>query len=295
MIYLFYLNGNDIVEFLEKNMVFYSRLAVLVSIVCAGALHIVSFLGGSVYFGLQNTVAFISLSYGLVYKRFFILSVSLLSIVLSGKRGGMLGALFMIFYFLFVKLFFYKSKYAFYSLMLGFFAGGMYIVFGKIPESIAHRFAQFSGSGPIDWNAATAGRIDEISSALSVIRENHYIGLWGMGHGAAIDINGAVDSTVHFSPLGLTMIVGSVFAVLIYAYFFCFVVKGVFVLSKKHGNEIYQVWFLVFLGEFLFSFTAFTLLQSYMLWLSLGVVVYYFSLNDSGGQRLKKSTDGRSL
>lgn len=286
MICFFYLNGCAVVDFLDYNSLFISRLSLVVSSLSAISLHAVSFAGGAVYFGLQNTLVLIPLSYGLVYSRFSFVMISLLVVGLSGKRGGMLAAFCVVLYYIFVKVFFYRSKVALRFMVLFFMVAFALLAFGYVPQSISKRFEQFQGGSEVDWNAATAGRVDEISAALSVIKEDYFVGLWGMGHGAAVDINGAIDSTVHFTPLGLTMIVGVGGAIIVYSYFLSFIVRSIKFFSGRH--KVFELWFLVFLGEFVFSFTAFTLLQSYLLWLSFGVVIFYFS-EKRGVSRLAES------
>ena len=232
--------------------------------------------GYNVYFGLQCDLAFLGLAFGLVKKRWLLVTISLTIIILAGKRGVMLGSLSIVITWILYSLAFEKkSTFVFYLIAI-FLIGGTLTSLDMIPNNISSRFSQFTSEGPIDWNRATAGRAAEIEQVLQQIESAPILALTGRGLGATIRINGIDDSTVHFTPLALLLIFGTPITVMIYFNFWRTIVKSGRRIIKFHpSNRIQFVWLLVLIGQLTFSFTAFTILQSYLLWISFAITQSY--------------------
>ncbi|MTZ15526.1 hypothetical protein GNE00_17380 [Pseudomonas sp. JL972] len=270
--------------FVEKELMM-ARVSVLVLAVAVFAMYVAAASGYSVYFGLQSTIAFISLAYGLARNRWKFIVVSLVLIVASGKRGVMLGAVSMIFFYVFYLV--SSGRIRVFFLLLFFLLSAAVITyqFDLVPQSISSRFSQFTSEGTLDWDRATAGRLTEVRAVMSVLDMHPSVLYFGSGFGAVIDIAGMKDSTVHFSPFGLMLIFGLPITLLIYLFVACVIGLGYF-LSLNRGfpfRENILLWTLVLVGELVFSFTAFTILQSYVLWLSVLAVL---SFSKAGEGRL---------
>lgn len=265
-----------IIAFLTKNDKKIAIFSMLSMSLAVGGLYLSSFIGVGVYFGLQSTVAFVSLSYGLVYRNFLFSVVSLMLIVLSGKRGAMLAAVAILLMYLFVLLYSGEIR-RFFVIFCGIVFVSLGAFFsGLVPESILSRFEQFTSGEPTDWNKATAGRMTEINSVIEIVTRNPEVLVHGLGLGAAIkDPSGASDSTIHFSPFGLMLIWGLPLTILFYIPLIFYFALGVYMSGKKffrHKEKVF-FWNLIFIGELAFSFSAFTILQSMMLWLSLAAII----------------------
>src|SRR5690606_21334008 len=116
----------------------------------------------------------------------------------------------------------------------------------------------------------TAGRNEEIEYVMAVLRDDPYAFWFGSGLGAGFtDDAGNFKSTVHFSPAGLILKYGLLWMIAIYSAFLWVIIRGLLWI-KIIGNEsrVYQFWYLVFIGELVFSFSAYTLFQSFMLWMA---------------------------
>lgn len=255
--------------------------------VAIGGLYLASYMGFGVYFGLQSTLAFIGLSYGLVHRKAIFIVISIALIVLSGKRGAMLAGLLVVFAYLIFLLHSRQLK-RFAIILSGMFLVTFIAYFaGLVPESILMRFEQFSSGGVPDWDKATAGRMTEVEEVLRLIDSRPLILVHGLGLGAAINMPGGVsDSTVHFSPLGLILMLGLPLTIVFYIAMFFYAAKGIYLAGHRKflHRKSTLFWSLIFIGELAFSFSAFTILQSTVLWLSLAAIIA-LSKEYSGSRR----------
>jgi len=274
---------DECIRFLAGNERLLASLALIVLSVSVVLMYFAAAAGYSVYFGLQSTVAFIPLAYGLVNRRWRFVVLSLVLIVASGKRGGMLGAFFVI--FVYVGYLVFVGRIKLFLLLLALFVSFALAVyfFDLVPESILARFSQFASDGPIDWDRATAGRFTEVKAVFDVLDRSPYVLIFGSGLGAVIEVGGVEDSTVHFSPFGLMIAFGLPLTLIIYFFMFSVFARGIacsIVSGVVKGRHV-MMWTLVFVGEFFFSFTAFTILQSYILWMSVLAII---SFSGKGGR-----------
>jgi hypothetical protein len=274
MFFLAFARSDAIALYLIENEKIISLILLGVMAFSIFLMYIASMAGFSVYFGLQSTILFVPLAYGVVYRKFGLILIALALIILSGKRGSMLGAVG-VFSAYFFALFISGRIRLFLALLLSFIiiAGGVFY-FDLLPSSIVARFSQFTSGEAVDWNRATAGRMSELDAVFELLEKYPNILFFGSGLGAAIEIGGTIDSTVHFSPFGLMIIFGAPLAMFLYVYLFSIALRGLWVgvLGKQGGNKHLLLWSLVLVGEMFFSFTAFTILQSYMLWISIAAV-----------------------
>jgi hypothetical protein len=123
----------------------------------------------------------------------------------------------------------------------------------------------------ISLNVATQGRADEVTAAVETL-DSGGPSAWilGCGLGATIvTANGeATDSTVHFSPVALTLLCGAPLAAAVFI-FVALLIVHTLIRSADGACRGTQVLALVAAGEFVFSFSAFTFLQSPTLWMCL--------------------------
>lgn len=268
----------DILGFLGRHERTVAFLALISTSIAVIGLYAASFIGFGVYFGLQSTLAFVALSYGLVYKSSVFAIGAVILIVLSGKRGAMVGAVAVILAYLFFLLYSRQAKRFVVILLALFFVSFTAFFAGLIPESILSRFDQFTSGETTDWNKATAGRMTEVEGVFEVFEAHPEVLIHGLGLGAAIeDPSGVSDSTIHFSPFGLILLWGLPLTILFYMSMFYYAIKGFYVAGR--ANYFYRksmlFWSLILTGELVFSFSAFTILQSMMLWLAAASVMAF--------------------
>lgn len=95
----------------------------------------------------------------------------------------------------------------------------------------------------------------------------------GQGYGATwINEEGEPDSTVHFSPVAVSLIYGAPMAVLIYVAMLWLPVVSVLRAIIGHGDREEQIWGLVTFGLIVLSLTGFSIFQNYVLWIGLGML-----------------------
>lgn len=261
----------------------YSKLFLAVSLVAVAMLYFLSGRGGSVYFGLQVTVALLPLAYGLVFKKKWFVVFSIVAIALAGKRGTMLAAVIVILASVVIDR---RPK-----VILKMAVGVALILvmtlttihLNLIPEQVTKRFSEFQNTDTFDANRATAGRIHEIDAALDEFKSNQWILIFGKGLGGAYEIDNASDSTVHISPFSMILRFGIPATFLFYLYLVRILVRPAHERVTENGlsYQWYKVIFLFFAGEFAFSFSAFTLLQSYELWIAYCYLINFGLLRKS--------------
>ncbi|WP_074778356.1 hypothetical protein [Halopseudomonas bauzanensis] len=248
-------------------------LAVISVAIPLAGVYLISLGGGAVYFGLQSTLALLGVAFGLVYRRYFLLCVSLVLILMSGKRGVMLSSVVVLLAFFYMEALLYRVKTALIITILLSVAIALLVIFDLVPEPILIRLGYLTGDS-MDIRMATAGRNEEIEYVVSAIQGNPYAFWFGTGLGSGfVNDLGNFKSTVHFSPAALLLKYGALWAVAIYIVFIALIVRGLLWVKMLGSNgKVYQFWLLVFIGEFIFSFSAYTIFQSFMLWLACAVV-----------------------
>lgn len=268
-----------------KNISILSVACVAVPLV---GIYFVSSHGGSVYFGLQSTLALLGVAFGLVYKRYLLLIFSLIIILLSGKRGVMVSSIFVVFFFFLIEASMYRVRAVVGACFFLFFSIFILVVFDMVPEPIVTRIGYLTGD-TIDIRMATAGRNEEIEYVVDILSNNPYAFWFGSGLGAGfVNDLGNFKSTVHFSPAGLVLKYGFFWMLAFYVMISVQLIRGLmWVKIMAADGRNYQFWLLVFVGEFVFSFSAYTLFQSLIFWVAFAVLahprrVVAFNLSRSG-------------
>ncbi|WP_258807269.1 O-antigen ligase family protein [Pseudidiomarina sp. CB1] len=231
----------------------------------------------SVYFGLQVTILFIPLAYYLVTRRFSLSLLVLVLIVLAGKRGTILaGLMIYIFYMFFLqernRRFVGTVKWIF----LCFLIVGFIYIFDLMPSFIQNRLDMIIISGQEIGDTAYGSRFSEMEFILSYFKQNPMFLIFGTGLGSVVDKgDGVFVSTVHFSPLAILYRFGVVGVVLVYGFFTVLICR--YLSRRKRMSRdtraLSDTWILTLIGELMFSFTAFTILQSIVLWLSVAIIL----------------------
>lgn len=257
------------VTYVDQVIPRFSKIFMWVSFASAVVLYLVSGRGGSVYFGLQVTIALLPLAYGLVSRKNLYVILSLLAIVLAGKRGTMGAAIVMILVAVVIER---RTELVVRSVLAAavlFVTIYLSIIFDFMPDQVLNRFSEFTGGGDFDINRATAGRFYEIDAALAEFGRNKWILIVGKGLGASYEIDYAADSTVHLSPLSMILRYGIPLTLMFYGFLASIVLWGLRQrMTAQAGGMGVKIMLLVLVGEFVFSFSAFTLMQSYLLWIS---------------------------
>lgn len=95
----------------------------------------------------------------------------------------------------------------------------------------------------------------------------------GQGYGATwVNEKGEDDSTVHFSPVAVSMIYGVPYAALIYLAMLWLPFVSFVRAIIGHGDREEQIWGLVTFGLIVLSLTGFSIFQNYVLWIGLGML-----------------------
>lgn len=95
----------------------------------------------------------------------------------------------------------------------------------------------------------------------------------GQGYGATwINEEGEPDSTVHFSPVAVSLIYGVPYAILIYIAMLWLPLVSLVRAMISHGDREEQIWGLVTFGLIVLSLTGFSIFQNYVLWIGLGML-----------------------
>lgn len=252
------------------------RWAFYLSIIQVVIFIIFSRMSGA-YAGITPPVN-LPLSYGLAFSQPWFIGVSLVAIILSGKRSFLLGALVAIGLRALIQR---KNRMAFMiaaSLafaLLAFAIGGS--AAGILPEDIDDKLKQMAGildpikiaftDGPSaifdesvrhDLYIASAGRSEEIFGIVSHMSwYNIFIGLGAGFTYSYMHWEGWVDgyANSHFSPLALTYKFGIIYAICMYAY----ISKGIVGLIRSNDRMTSMVGFglVMFLVQSLFAFNLF--------------------------------------
>lgn len=262
------------------------KIAIIMLLVSAASIVLMywfSYRGYSVYYGLQSTSALISFAYGLVYRRNAMLLLSVAIILLSGKRGVMLGAIAGFFLYAFVLM---GQRRAGRMLFLTTLVAGLatvVVALGLTPEAISNRFAVLSPDGQMDVDSLLSGRFTEGEQAVLKLESEPVGWVTGYGLGSAVEAEGQSKSTVHFSPLAMVMQIGLPMTLALYLFMGYQMWRSTTFAVRNRDSRNYLVMLVIFFAEFVFSFSAFTLLQSYALWLSFAYLCETGRNSRSGG------------
>jgi hypothetical protein len=149
--------------------------------------------------------------------------------------------------------------------------GGLAVVvsMGLMPDAVSSRLSFLGAEGNMNADSISSGRYSEGEHALDKLLDNPVAAITGFGLGSAITTDSLSYSTVHFSPLALAMQVGVPIAALFYLFLLYSIARFGSSLLRGGKSTTYFIVFLVAIGEVIFSMTAFTVLQSYTLWLAM--------------------------
>ena len=150
-------------------------------------------------------------------------------------------------------------------------------IFTQLPQNLALRIAPLvlasEADGGVDTTTLTGKRNVEVLAVFNQWAADPLEMLTGQGYGASwINEDGERDSTVHFSPVAVSLIYGVPLAVLLYLSMLWLPVKAIIRAVKGEGDREEQVWALVVLGLIVLSFTGFSIFQNYVLWIGMGIL-----------------------
>jgi hypothetical protein len=206
----------------------------------------------------------------------FLLIITVLLILLYGKRAQLGAALgtFLLFVFIFKRKQF--VKYVLISLVI-LFVGNIFIkqfsdnsAVSRVTNTVTQIFE--SDDKAESLSAASAGRDDEIETVLNLMNDLDYF--WGKGIGFTYDLEVYENddvSNVHFSPLAFLSKYGLLFTILIYWFF----IKQFFSFSKFYLTKEYIAAYATVLFVFLESFFAYALFVTPILPVVMGYIYNY--------------------
>ncbi|MFT6841573.1 MAG: hypothetical protein ACJASR_000335 [Psychroserpens sp.] len=202
----------------------------------------------------------------------YLLIITVLLILLYGKRSQLTGALatFITFIILFRKR--QIIKYFLLSIV-GLII--MVVVFDKFKDNNAIRRLTYTYDQVVDartleegFATVSSGRDDELTSVFKLMEDDvDYI--FGLGVGFTYDLGVYIDkdvSNVHFSPVGFLSKYGLIFMLFIYFYLF----KVLFSLNKKYTDYEYIVAYSTFVFIFIEGFFAYNLFVTPLAAVSIG-------------------------
>ena len=226
------------------------------------------------YWGMSSALPLI-LPFFLLKKNWFYILLTLVVCLLSGKRSIIIISVLQLLFFYFFMLraaFLKKCGLIIVSLVLCF---GLALAF---PDMFVRFQASSSDGGGIDYSALTSGRVDEMVIFFEKFSGDIVGALLGFGLGANVLVDYSFGSSrilhySHFSPLGIMLVGGLLFAVFIY---FTFMVNLylAFRLFLRTGSNL--VAYLVLCGIYLFitSLSGPALFNDVLFWLVLGLLVF---------------------
>lgn len=255
--------------------------------------------GFNVYFGLQLSPAIlVCLAVGLVTGSASGSIASLMLSIMAGKRGVVLAAVTVLASACLV----HSSRrmgLIVSSCVLCVIATLYLATPGVVPAELANRVGgtldslhvamESAGAdealGPL--NAATQGRAEEVAAAVESLDSGGASAwLFGRGLGAAIiTAHGeATDSTIHVSPVALTLLCGAPLAISVYMYA-ALIIAQTLISSAGRPYPGTQVLALLAAGEFVFSLSAFTFLHDPILWMCLAAAATRHGLPSASAAR----------
>lgn len=146
-----------------------------------------------------------------------------------------------------------------------------------LPDNVKLRvvpliLATESPDGP-DTTTLTGKRNIEVIAVFRQWAEDPLEMLTGQGYGATwTNQDGERDSTVHFSPVAVSLIYGIPLAAAIYGVMLWLPGLALVRAVRGLGDREEQIWALVTFGLIALSLTGFSLFQNYVLWIGLGLL-----------------------
>ena len=202
--------------------------------------------------------------------------VTLIMIVLYGKRSQLGSALvtFIVFIFIFKRKQFLKYLMLSIVLMIG-----INFIFSEYSDNLAIRrltytFNQFlnSENATEGVSAVSAGRDFEIETVLDLM-DSPKDYFFGMGSGVSFNLNVLPEkelSNIHFSPLSFIFKYGVIFTVFIYG----FLLRELFSIRKQNIDRMYLAAYGTLVFVFIESFFAYALFVTSILPIAIGYLNY---------------------
>lgn len=150
-------------------------------------------------------------------------------------------------------------------------------VFEALPDNVKLRvlplvMATESEEGP-DTTTLTGKRNVEVLAVFRQWSEDPIEALTGQGYGATwINDDHERDSTVHFSPVAVSLIYGIPMAIIIYGVMSWLPIVALIRAIRCENDREEQIWALAVVGLIALSFTGFSIFQNYVLWIGLGML-----------------------
>ncbi|MEC9040534.1 MAG: hypothetical protein VX787_13525 [Pseudomonadota bacterium] len=250
------------------------------------------------YWGMSSALPLV-LPFFLLRKSWFYVLLTLLVCVLSGKRSIIIIAIIQLLFFYFFMLkapFLKRSGMIIVFLILCF---GLTLAFPDI-------FARFKGfsfdGGPLDYSALTSGRFDEMVVFFEKFSGDMLGAVLGFGLGANVLVDYSFGSSrtlhySHFSPFGIILVGGFLFAVFIYLTFIVNLYLA-FRLFLKTRSDLLAYLVLCGIYFFITSLSGPALFNDVLFWLVLGLLVfcnfnrtfaYHLSASVIGNRRISES------
>lgn len=245
-----------------------------------------------VYLSLNSEEIFVALALALTLEGARRLPYSFgvfLMVVLGGRRGAILAAFAMVLAKYGMSLNAGGSRWRRLAL-LGFGVaclGGAFValqwaranpqVLEAMPANVQRRvlpllLATENPDGP-DTTTLTGKRNVEVIAVFRQWEVDPVEALTGQGYGATwVNEDGERDSTVHFSPVAVSLIYGIPVALAIYAAMLWLPGLAMWRAVKGLGDREERIWALVTFGLIVLSLTGFSIFQNYVLWIGLGML-----------------------
>nr|WP_278986422.1 hypothetical protein [Plesiomonas shigelloides] len=212
---------------------------------------------------------------------------------IGGKRGVFLAFVFVFALYMFVNISLPKKITL--LLVLSFIGSVLFIFLGKYIATAFFKVDSFSAIQRMDMVELVTflggGRISEITSSLSYIDTLPRF-LFGAGLGFEYIVkdfgmeSGELHRNVHFSPVSMLTIYGSLFSCLFYIYIFKYVVFSMRVISDKNTSRIAYSIVFFFLSSVVFSFTEYVFFSYSNVPISMGIVGFLYKINRAKRMRL---------
>lgn len=234
--------------------------------------------GRQVYLGLSSEGAFPAIIQSLVLGSGWnqTAMLGLIVVVLAGKRGPIIAIIgtMAVYYGLFARR--WRAAVAVCAILVAVVSvslAGPTRLLARLPSPVQSRVQPFLvGAGNVDLNVATAGRTAEVEYVIDRWREEPLLLISGGGLGATIlSSGGATKSTIHISPVAVVYIWGLPIGLLLYWSIGKLLVDSL-ITARNWENRYGLYWLLVALSYFFTTFSVFSLLQSPILWISLGAL-----------------------
>lgn len=240
---------------------------------------------GGFYLGFSSEALVVPLAVAIVSRRYFLALVTIVLILLSGKRGVLLVLP------LLIALQIYFAKVSRLRLVTLIGAGAVASVVAVIGAIVAQRLGMapafldkifLAGSALTKFNdphalaVATSGRSLELESAVALLNQT---GTWftGLGYGFGFfvpNVTGdyvAFQHYVHITPFNYVMQNGVILTVILYASLGAVFLRAARV-ARRHGGRAEQFLVLLTTGYLVVSITSFTAGSDAMYWVLLGLL-----------------------